>query len=444
MQNNAQTIFVSSTTALDASGKKVAGGGVWFGPGDTRNIKMRVPESLGQSAQTAEIVSTLLGVKKTPQGQELVIKNSKNVVRNAMTQRLQALEDRGWIGVADREPLQALAAELKARSGKTVFEDTVRNSEDRIELAARAGALTLAREGCQSAAEDIDLRVHPDFKIRGMKLSTLTQATAYAAIKESKEAVSRKASDNNVKQVVSATEQNFHRIPSTAEVWKSIRHKDFSRQLRNFLWKSLHSAHRIGIFWKHMPESEEREFCQFCGEREDLEHILLKCERPGQALVWSLAKELWRKKHPTWPELSLGGILGCGLAVFKNESGRTLPGTARLYRILISESIFVIWKIRNDCVIKRDGESLAENAIQNKWLSAINLRLQFDCVLTNYKKYGKQNSIKASLVIQTWKSTLLDEEELPDDWTNKTGVLVGIEPRSSPPSRPSGRRGRGR
>ncbi|KAJ7663723.1 hypothetical protein DFH06DRAFT_986691 [Mycena polygramma] len=445
--NGTQTIWVSSTTARDAHGKITAGGGVFFASGDERNFKLRVPESHAQSAQTAEIMATLLGVQKVPKEQRLVVKNSKKIVRTAMIQRLQAMEDRGWIGVADREPLKALAAALKSRTGQTVLEDSGDTTRDRLETEGRAEAAALARQGCLDAApEKVNFDIRPELRLQGVKLSTLTQAIAYAGIKESKEAVSRKASDNNVKQVTSEIERIFDRIVTPTQVWRSIRHRDFSRQLKNFLWKSLHSAHRIGErFWKHIPNCEERGICQFCDEPEDLEHILLKCRRPGQALMWSLAKELWLKKHHTWPELTLGSVLGCGLATFKVEKGEPLIGTARLYRILISETMFAIWKVRNDCVIKRAGEPLVENAIRNKWLNTINTRLQFDCLLTNYKKYGKQNSIKASLVIQTWKSTLLDEENLPDDWTNKPGVLVGIEPKSSgPPSQPSGGRGRGR
>ncbi|KAJ7160424.1 hypothetical protein C8R46DRAFT_905942 [Mycena filopes] len=126
--------------------------------------------------------------------------------------------------------------------------------------------------------------------------------------------------------------------------------------------------------------------------------------------------------------------------------GKSLRGASRLYRILISETAFAIWKVRNFCVITKNGESLPENLIHNRWLHAINLRLNFDCVLTNHAKYGKQNSIKRSLVLQTWSSTLKDEDKLPENWINKEPrVLVGIGPKSSqPPSHPSGRRGRGR
>ncbi|KAJ7488206.1 hypothetical protein FB451DRAFT_1025532 [Mycena latifolia] len=282
-------------------------------------------------------------------------------------------------------------------------------------------------------------------QLQGAKLSALTQKIAYAGIKEFKAEITWKASDNNVKQVALATRREFNRLPTAAQVWRSIRHKDFTRQVKNFLWKSLHSAHRIGSFWKHIPECEERGVCQFCDETEDLEHILLHCKRPGQSLIWSLAKNLWLQKYPTWPEISLGSVLGCGLATFTDNRGRNLPGESRFYRILISESIFTIWKVRNESVIGKGGESLPAGEIRNKWLHAINQRLLFDRILTNHEKYGKQNSIKSSLVLQTWSSTLLNEEDLPENWIKEPRVLVGIEPKSShPPPRPSGRRGRGR
>ncbi|KAJ6596403.1 hypothetical protein DFH09DRAFT_894212, partial [Mycena vulgaris] len=112
----------------------------------------------------------------------------------------------------------------------------------------------LAREGChRQEVNNISLEVKRSLQLRGAKLSTLTQATVYAGIKELRASVTRKASDNNVKQVTLAIRTEFNLFPSTAQVWKSTRHKDFSRQIKNFLWKSLHSAHRIGSFWKHIP-----------------------------------------------------------------------------------------------------------------------------------------------------------------------------------------------
>jgi ribonuclease HI len=129
--------------------------------------------------------------------------------------------------------------------------------------------------------------------------------------------------------------------------------------------------------------------------------------------------------------------------VISDDKGRPLPGASRLYRILISESIFIIWKVRNSSVISQGGQSLSNTEIQNRWLHAINQRLNLDRTLTNRARYGKQFSVKPDLVLQTWSSTLKDEEELPDDWLRVPKVLVGIEP-LRPPSPPAGRRGRNR
>ncbi|KAJ7021758.1 hypothetical protein C8F04DRAFT_972340, partial [Mycena alexandri] len=70
----------------------------------------------------------------------------------------------------------------------------------------------------------------------------LTQAVAYAGIKARREPVTRKATENNIKQITDAAQQTFSLYPTPAEIWKSIRHKDFSCQVKKFLWKSVHGA----------------------------------------------------------------------------------------------------------------------------------------------------------------------------------------------------------
>ncbi|KAF8193564.1 hypothetical protein K438DRAFT_1507860, partial [Mycena galopus ATCC 62051] len=98
--------------------------------------------------------------------------------------------------------------------------------------------------------------------------------------------------------------------------------------------------------------------------------------------IWKAAEKLWRTKEPDWPELSLGGILGCGLVAvgFRDAAGKPDKGLQQLYKILISESAYTIWKIRNDRVISRSGELLDESAIINKWVFNLNRHLQLDNV----------------------------------------------------------------
>ncbi|KAJ6614396.1 hypothetical protein B0H10DRAFT_1803617, partial [Mycena sp. CBHHK59/15] len=317
----------------------------------------------------------------------LRIHTRKGTLKNTLARDLGHLEDKGWIKTADREPLQALAAELKARTAATFFVVHSTVGADRC-----TGASWLAREGCKKElSDDISLEIRRELKLRGAKLSSLTQAVAYAGIRETKKRVSRPATENRIKQVQSDAQRQYRRLPATTQIWKGIRHKDFSRQVKNFLWKSMHDTHCIGKFWKHIPECEDRGICQFCpGDTEDLEHILLKCQRPGQEIIWKLAKELWLKKNENWPELTIGNILGCGLASFVGDDGKPLTGDARLYRILISESTYMIWKIRCECVIGNAGEPLSPNEIHNRWLYTMNDRLSVDRILTNQSKYGKK------------------------------------------------------
>lgn len=99
-------------------------------------------------------------------------------------------------------------------------------------------------------------------------------------------------------------------------------------------------------------------------------------------------------------------------------------GTTRLFRILISESAHLIWRLRNERVINAKDPATTRE-IRNRWLKAINNRLRIDCALTNGIKYGKR-AIDKKLVQKTWCNVLKDEENLPKDWTWEAGVLVGV------------------
>ncbi|KAE9396313.1 hypothetical protein BT96DRAFT_824802, partial [Gymnopus androsaceus JB14] len=95
---------------------------------------------------------------------------------------------------------------------------------------------------------------------------------------------------------------------------------------------ALHDAHKVGRFWKHIPEYGEQVQCQKCRETEDIEHILVKCRQPWCPLVWDIVKDLWETNHPeyAWPEPSLGSILGCNMIEFHDAKGHPRPEIKRL------------------------------------------------------------------------------------------------------------------
>jgi ribonuclease HI len=222
-----------------------------------------------------------------------------------------------------------------------------------------------------------------------------------------------------------AAADGFGKYVSDTDIWRSLASKDFLLRTAQFLWKGVHNAHRIGNYWTHIPECEERATCKECGVTEDLEHILLKCESPGRATIWRAAEALWREKESEWPELSLGTILGCGLAEFRDEKGKIKQGSQRLYRILMSETAYLTWKLRNERVISRDGAPATEEEIINKWKFTINQRLQVDIILANRPRKGKRPALAPHLVIETWSKTLDNEHKLPANWLREPRVLVG-------------------
>jgi hypothetical protein len=122
-------------------------------------------------------------------------------------------------------------------------------------------------------------------------------------------------------------------------------------------------------------------------------------------------------------------ITGCGLSDFKDSKGNCKAGGNRLYRILMSESAHLIWKLRCTRVIELgDNEETwpSKREIHNKWVHAMNRRLALDQAMTN-TRYGT-NALNKDLVLHTWSGVLQDESSLPEDWIRQPGVLVGIVP----------------
>ncbi|KAJ7872983.1 hypothetical protein B0H13DRAFT_1633645 [Mycena leptocephala] len=155
-----------------------------------------------------------------------------------------------------------------------------------------------------------------------------------------------------------------------------------------------------------------------------MEHILTQCDVPGQEVIWNLVSKLWKTRTGSELKPTIGGIMACGLMKKGNTPGKTDRGTTRLYRIVISESAHLIWRLKSERVIN-GKDPPTESEIRNRWAHTLNMRITVDCLLTNKAKYGKK-ALKKSLVLRTWANVLRDEDRLPPDWTRETGVLVGI------------------
>jgi hypothetical protein len=286
----------------------------------------------------------------------------------------------------------------------------------------------LAGEGARKPMpnEEFSLDFPPDKVPTGASLASLEQRDLYRMISETKQSPARPKTEKNIELIKRDTQVRFGRHPTSEAIWKASRHKDLTRKTRDFLWKSTQHAYKIGEFWFPIEGLQERGICPICNEPENMEHILVKCKSNARTLTWKLANDLWLNRHNTPLPSDLGGILGCGLANY-TRNNKPDKGKNRLYRIIVSETAFIVWKLRNERRI-RDKDSTTdtpESEIRNRWLNAINKRLTIDRCLTDGKRFGKR-ALDWKVVKSTWTRCLKDEESLPTDWYKRRGVLVGI------------------
>jgi ribonuclease HI len=129
-----------------------------------------------QSNQLGEVIAVVAALQKIENFVPVTFKTDSMYVINGLTQDLLSWEDKGWIGVSNKEAFQAAVALLRMRTALIAFEWVKGHSgEEGNEKADR-----LAEEGVKKDGPDnIDLSIPPHFDIKDVKLSALMQKTAY-------------------------------------------------------------------------------------------------------------------------------------------------------------------------------------------------------------------------------------------------------------------------
>ncbi|KAJ6537967.1 hypothetical protein B0H19DRAFT_1079062 [Mycena capillaripes] len=346
-----------------------------------------------------------------------------------MNKKLTTWEREGWLGVRHRNALRCLAAELKARRGPTLLVVTKPGAAGRDLV--RQATLLAKQAAINDRVPTFDLSIPNGMALPGVSLTGNRQRTFYRSIREmkAKDVATRPSTQKKLDAVREKIGDSFEKYVSDEEIWTSARSRDILPRAAQFLWKSMHNAHKVGHYWSHIPECEDREMCSKCGVEESLEHILVECQSPGQEVVWKAAEAVWAGKHRDWPSISLGGVLGCGLADFRDGQGKKDEGAERLYRILMSEAAYLIWKIRNDRVINRSGEPTMETEIMNKWKYNIEHRVQVDITLASRTPKNGRPTLVPQLVWDTWSGT----PGLPLNMLKDPRVLVGSRaPQTNP------------
>jgi len=290
-----------------------------------------------------ELIAILHVIKTHPPDAALTIKSDSKYAIEGLTKHLESWENTGWTGVRHAEVFKCITAWTRHRSNITKFIWVKGHSG----IDGNEEADKLARKGAEDEppSECLDLTYPPNKIPTGAKLAALTQAELYHHIKKRKKVKLRERTRINVERTQACIEDHFQLKPSPKAIWISIRSRDISRNIRDYLWKTLHSAYKVGNFWDNIPGHEQWGLCPVCETEESMEHILLECDAPGRTQIWKLANKLWKMRSNQPLPSSYGSILGCGIAVH-TKNGKPDTGLNRLFRIIMSESAHLIWKLR--------------------------------------------------------------------------------------------------
>ena len=370
----------------------------------------------------------MAALQAAPPAADLTIITDSRYAIQSLTHSLDHHEDAAWIGVPNAAWIKAAAYQLQRRSAPTRLKwvkghnGTTGNEE----------ADKLATEGTNKLIPDnIDLSIPPSFDPTGLRLSTMTQASAYAFVSNHGPPPPSNRARINLDRTRATLIDVNNREESNSHLWLKCRHPDIRRPIQTFLYKALHGAFRIGDFWNDIPQLAQRAHCASCNESpESLDHILIDCENEAISTIWRLARQTWPTAFGPWPEVHLGLILGCGSVALpsQGEESITRTGPSRLLRILISESVHLIWVLRCERTIQ--GLNHSVEAIKSRWRNKINHRIDLDRHLAT--AYNRKPVTK-KLVQDTWQATLVERlPSLAEDWITNPEVLVGITLTRSP------------
>ncbi|EJD36912.1 hypothetical protein AURDEDRAFT_73761 [Auricularia subglabra TFB-10046 SS5] len=156
-----------------------------------------------------------------------------------------------------------------------------------------------------------------------------------------------------------------------------------------------------------------------------MDHILVACPDGHGKRLWRMAQVfLLHKRVPT--QISIGLIMGCGAVRLPGLGGGRNALSERAFTIVVSETAFLIWKLRCEKRIEHADDpdwSMTQEAAETRWINAIEARLRQDQALTDKAMFGKR-ALPEWLVEGTWLD-LTNPANL-SHFRRGPGVLVGI------------------
>ena len=420
------TVATDGSCIRNGETDAVAGAGVYVADNHPMNRSLRLPETLHQSNQTGEMVATLIATTLAPEHAPLLELTDSKTVMDGATKLRQRHEDEGYITQGNAHLSRAIVAGLRQRRAPTAFKWVKGHSGHPMNEAADSLA---GNATGKERPDDLAIVTPRELTLTGAKLPCITQKLAYRAIRSIKERslVKRPRTETNLQNIASELTENFSVSQPSSTIWNALKSQHMTREASYFYWMAIHDAYMIGNQWlrpKMPDELKERAMCRTCGNVESMDHVLFRCDAPGQQLVWKLLEDLWSHTGLPWHEPGWGA-LGAGCAVIKTEEGLRRPESEALWTILCSEAAHLVWKLRCERVIRNEGVDFTEQEIRNRWHTTMDRRLTLDR-RTSVLAKGKKD-LQPGMVERIWFPVIEGNLDLPPEWVTNSEVLVGIK-----------------
>lgn len=421
-----KTIGTDGSCSQNGEANARAGAGVYVAADSSENIAMRLPKTVPQSNQTAEMTATLLATTRLDTRRPLVHETDSRTVIGAVTRDCRRHEDEGYIAQKNGHLVKTTVAALRARTTVTAMRWVKGHSG----LELNEGADRLAAKGAEmNQSEDLEYDVPQELRLSGAKLSVMTQKLAYKAIRQRKAGAvkQRPSTARNLAAIKAEISETFGREVTDEMIWLSLTHDSISRECRQFLWRTIHDSFMVGRHWQRANmsnELQERATCSICGELESMAHILGECRAEGRELIWRLLRELWEGSGQVWKPQTMSTMLGVACTSFVAENGERQTEKEKLWMTLCSESTYLVWKLRCERVIRNEGAQFTPQEVKQRWYATINRRLTLDRTVARVSK--RKRTKKISEVQNVWSPVLANVNALPMNWVVNSEVLVGI------------------
>jgi len=407
------TVYIDGSSTKNGDNKAIGGAGIYYGVNDHRNKALRI-KGKGITSALAELYA-LIWVLLTNVRDNLTIVSDSETTINGVLNHSKCWEDVNWIGTENVKEWKAILYLLRRRTAPTTFKwiashqsTTGENDEEDFAIESNNAADLLAKEGTRlPEEEEVSLEVPPEWDVRGARLSSLTQKTAYKNIIELKKvqigATSNGTVNRNLQMAQSSLRLANKTSPRHKTLWKGMKDEAFSPQFRAFLWKAINGKIKVGKFFRFIPGWSEKEFCT-CGATESLEHIFLNCQDNGCRQLWNHVKLVWEQSctsNQQWIEPDMGLIYGLGSFKFveeleaEDEDEEVIKGhLSYKYKSFIADAVWTLWKARNARVFNHPNINTTKEELIEKWDDAIGQRILTEWMEMRWHPFSKREELE--------------------------------------------------